>query len=342
MWAVCLWPVSTPAMPPNEEALDIKEFVFEHIGNAYEWHLFTWKETAISLPLPVIVRSKATGWHVFSSSRLRHGAVYNRLYIAGEGKYKNKIVEQNPAGEEIRPLDISFTKNALALFVNGALLLIIILPLARWYRRRGIKAVPKGFMGAVEMVIEYVLDEIIKPCVGHDYKRFAPYLLTVFFFILLTNLMGLVPFFPGGVNLTGNITITLFLALCTFLAINLTGTREYWKEILWPEVPLWLKVPLPIMPVIEFFGLFTKPFALMIRLFANITAGHAIILSLVCVIFITASMGAAVNAGMSVVAMLFAVFMNALECLVAFIQAYVFTLLSAVFIGMARVRTHGN
>lgn len=185
-----------------------------------------------------------------------------------------------------------------------------------------------------------VHDDLIKSCVGRDYKRFAPYLLTVFFFIFVNNLMGLIPFFPGGANVSGNIAVTLVLALCTFLAVNLFGTREYWKEIFWPEVPAWLKVPVPMMPAIELVGIFTKPFALMIRLFANMMAGHAVILSLTCLVFVTVSMGPVVNGSMTVVSVIFCIFMNLLELLVAFIQAYVFTMLSAVFIGLARVEPH--
>ena len=149
--------------------------------------------------------------------------------------------------------------------------------------------------------------------------------------------MGLIPIFPAGANVTGNIAITLVLAICTFLAVNLFGSKEYWKEIFWPDVPNWLKVPVPLMPVVELFGVFTKPFALMIRLFANIMAGHSVILALTSLIFVTVSMGAAINGTMTVVAVLFGIFMNLLELLVAFIQAYVFTMLSAVFIGLARV-----
>jgi F-type H+-transporting ATPase subunit a len=178
---------------------------------------------------------------------------------------------------------------------------------------------------------------IIKPSVGKDYERYAPYLLTAFFFIFLSNLMGLVPFFPGGANVTGNIAITLVLAICTFLTVNLFGSREYWREVLWPDVPLWMKCPVPLMPVIEIFGLFTKPFALTVRLLANIMAGHSVILALVCIIFITHSMGALIGGSMTVVSVLFTIFMNVLELLVAFIQAYVFTMLSAVFIGLSRV-----
>ena len=152
--------------------------------------------------------------------------------------------------------------------------------------------------------------------------------------------MGLIPIFPGGGNVTGNIAVTMVMALCTFFAVNLLGTKEYWKEILWPDVPTWLKCPLPIMPAIELFGIFTKPFALMIRLFANIMAGHSIILALTSIVFVTASMGPVISGSMTVVSVLFSIFMNCVEVLVAFIQAYVFTMLSAVFIGMSRVENH--
>jgi len=152
--------------------------------------------------------------------------------------------------------------------------------------------------------------------------------------------MGLIPIFPGGANITGNIAITMVLALCTFIMINVFGSKEYWKDIFWPNVPVWLKCPIPMMPVIELFGIFTKPFALMIRLFANIMAGHAAILSLVAIIFITVKSGALINGPMTVVSVLFGIFMDGLEVLVAFIQAYVFTMLSAVFIGLSREGGH--
>ena len=178
---------------------------------------------------------------------------------------------------------------------------------------------------------------VIKESVGKDeYKPYSSYLLTVFFFILINNLIGIIPVFPGGANITGNIAVTAVLAGCTFIAVNLFATKEYWKDIFWPKAPIYLKLPLPIMPFVEFFGVFTKPFALMIRLFANMMAGHAAILSLISIIFITANMGPLINGSMGFVAVAFGIFMTALELLVAFIQAYVFTMLSAVFIGLSR------
>lgn len=319
--------------------VDVKGLIFGHIGDAYEWHITTWGHTRISIPLPIIVYSERTGWHVFLSSRLEeNGGAYEGLSIAPEGsKYEGKLVEHDEAGNEIRPWDISITKVSFALLFNSALLIIIVLSVAGWYRRhpKGDKA-PGGFVGMMEMFIMAIHDDVIKSCVGPNYRKYAPYLLTAFFFILINNLMGLIPFFPGGANVTGNIAITFVLALCTFFAVNIFGTKTYWKDIFWPDVPWWLKVPVPMMPFIELFGIFTKPFALMIRLFANMLAGHMAMLVLTSLIFISASMGPVVNGTLTITSVAFNIFMNALEILVAFIQAYVFTLLSAIFIGLAQ------
>lgn len=331
----------TAAENKNEEAIDVKGIVLGHLADSYEWHITTWGHTHITIPLPVIVHGSDGQWHLFSSSHLSHGESYEGFYIAQSGEHEGKIVELNAQGEEVRPLDLSITKTVLALLINSTLLVLIILGTARWYKKRTARtAAPGGFVGLMEMAIMMIHDDLIKSCVGKDYKRYAPYLLTAFFFILINNLMGLIPIFPGGANVTGNIAITFLLALATFLMTNLFGSREYWKEVFWPEVPTWLKCPVPMMPLIEFVGLFTKPFALMIRLFANMMAGHAVILSLTCLVFVTASMGAAINGTMTVVSVIFCIFMNMLELLVAFIQAYVFTMLSAVFIGLSRVESH--
>jgi len=317
--------------------LDMQEYLFGHIGDAYEWHITTVNGRPVSIALPVIVRSKTTGWHVFSSRHLEDGEEYEGLFISQEERYNGKVVERAADGTLVRPLDLSITKNVFSLMINCTLILLLVLGTARWYRRHDVlRETPRGLVGIMEMLIVMVEDDIIKEGVGKDYKRYSPYLLTAFFFIFINNLMGIVPFFPGGANLTGNIAITLVLAVCTFIAVNLFGNKHYWKDILWPDVPLFLKVPLPLMPIIEIIGLFTKPFSLMIRLFANIMAGHCMILGVVAVIFITAKMGPAINGSLSVIAVLFGVFMDVLECLVAFLQAYVFTMLSAVFIGMSR------
>ena len=313
--------------------------MFGHIGDSYEWHITNIGKTSICIPLPIIVYSETSGWHAFLSSRLEeNGGKYEGFYIAPSGsKYEGKVVERNATGEEVRPWDISITKVTLSLFINSAILLAIILSVAHWYRKREQGAyAPGGFIGFMEMFIMMVHDDVIKSCVGPNYKKFAPYLLTAFFFIFINNIMGLIPIFPGGANVTGNIAITLVLALFTFVIVNIFGTKHYWKDIFWPDVPWWLKVPIPMMPFIEFFGVFTKPFALMIRLFANMLSGHMAMLVLTCLIFISASMGPAINGSLTVASVLFNIFMNLLEVLVAFIQAYVFTMLSAVFIGLAQ------
>lgn len=321
----------------EEQELNVKEVVLGHITDSYEWHICTVGEHHVTIPLPVIVRSESGEWHCFSSSHLHAGHEYEGFRIADEGKYAGKIVEQTAEGEVVRPIDLSITKTVAGLFVNCAVLLLIVLGVARRYRNDQPDAKAKGGLaGVLEMVIDSVMEGIIIPCVGPNYRKFAPYLLTAFFFIFVNNLMGLIPIFPAGANVTGNISVTLVLAMATFFAVNVFGTRDYWKEIFWPEVPTWLKVPIPIMPAIEFIGLFTKPFSLMIRLFANILAGHAIILILTCIVFATAKMGAAVNGAMSAVSVVLSIFMNCMELLVAFLQAFVFTMLSAVFIGAAQ------
>lgn len=325
----------------EESSVDVKGIIFGHIGDSYEWHITDIGHTHIQIPLPVILYSKISGWNVFMSSKVSHGESYKGFYISPSGKYEDKIVEKNGAGEEVRPFDISITKVTLSLLINSLLLVLIVLGVANWYKKKDNRTVaPGGFVGFMEMFIMMVHDDIIKGSVGPNYRKFAPYLLTAFFFIFINNIMGLIPIFPGGGNVTGNIAITMVLALITFVTVNLFGTKHYWKDIFWPDVPWWLKVPIPIMPFIEFFGVFTKPFALMIRLFANMLAGHMAILVLTCLIFIGATMGPAILGSLTVASVLFNIFMNMLEVLVAFIQAYVFTMLSAIFIGLAQETGH--
>ena len=325
----------------QEESVDVGALLFGHIGDSYGWHITDWNGKHISIPLPCIVRS-SSGWHCFMSSEIAHGHEYNGLFVAEEGRYKDKIVERGADGELIRPFDISITKNVCSLIFTGLLLILLVLGAARWYKKNDAsEKAPGGFAGLVELMVMMVNDELIKPSIGEkEYRKYAPYLLTAFFFIFISNLLGIVPFFPGGANVTGNIAVTMVLALCTFVAVNLFGNKHYWKEILWPDVPVFLKFPLPIMQTIELFGLIAKPFSLMVRLFANIMAGHAMILGLVSVIFVTVKLGAVINGSMTFITMLFGVFMDCLELLVAFIQAYVFTMLSAVFIGMSRQEEH--
>lgn len=328
--------------------LDIKGIVLGHIKDSYDWHVTDIGGHPLIINLPVIVKS-STGWHVFSTAQFTHEADaqgYRKgpfnLAIATQGDNAGKIVELSDVGETL-PLDLSITKTVATMFIDVALLLLAILLPARWYRRhKASDPAPKGFTGFIEMLVVYVEDNIIKPGVGKGYEKYSPYLLTCFFFIFTCNLMGLMPFPPGGGNVTGNIAVTLFLALCTFLVTQFSGNKHYWKDIFWPEVPTWLKAPAPIIPLIEFVGIFTKPFALMIRLFANMMAGHAIALALTCIIFLVATKAVAVFVGMTAVSVLMSIFMMCLEVLVCFIQSMVFTMLSATFIGLARAVPEGE
>lgn len=318
----------------TESELNVQEVIFGHTGDSYEWHLTNIGDKAISIPLPVIVRSSTSGWHVFSSAKVEHGAQYEGFYISEES---GKIVEKNAAGEEVRPFDLSITKNVFAMMISSALLVFLILATARWYRRHdALNEAPTGLAALMEPIIMMIDTGVAKDAIGEDYTKFSPYLCTVFLWILLNNLLGIVPFFPGGANVTGNIAVTCVLGFFTFFMINLFGTKHYFKDIFWPDVPLMLKCPFPLLPIIEVFSTIMKPLTLMIRLFANMLAGHIIAISLVCIIFIFAKYNAVLFGSMTVVSVLFGVFMDVLELLVAFLQAYVFTILSAVFIGMAR------
>ena len=348
MLALLLWPGVSAAASGEQDnlvlaaqsdtagELDMDEYLYGHVGDAYGWHITTVNGHPVTVHLPVIVRSKTTGWHIFSSKHIEEGEEYEGFRIAAKGEpNEGKLVEET-AGGIVRPLDISITKNVFGLMVNSLVVVLLVLLGARWYRKHdAAEEAPHGFAGIVEMLVTMIEDDIIKVCVGPDYKRYSPYLLTAFFFIFINNLMGIIPIFPGGANITGNIAVTFTLAICTFLAVNLFGNKHYYKDIFWPDVPVFLKA-IPLMPLIEIIGVFTKPFSLMIRLFANILAGHMMLLGVVAVVFLTAEMGVGLNSGMSVIAVLFGVFMDILELLVAFLQAYVFTMLSSVFIGLSR------
>ena len=315
----------SPPETEEEQDIDIAEIIFEHIGDEYEWHITEWKGKPVAIPLPCIVIEN--GVHVFTA----HHAEENGYAFDGNGKLVNAQTGK-------RPVDISITKNVLALMMSTFLLLLIILYTARWYRRHdALEEAPTGLAAAVEPLVMMVHDMARENIGEKDFRRYSPYLCMAFLWILLNNFLGILPFFPGGANLTGNIAITLVLALCTFFTVNLTGTKHYYKEIFAPEVPGFLK---PIMPVIEVFSAIMKPVSLTIRLFANMLAGHIMILCMVCIIFIMAKYGPLLSGSMTVVSVLFGVFLDALECLVAFIQAYVFTMLSSIYIGLAR--SHGE
>lgn len=324
----------------EESSINPKEIIFDHLGDGYGWEVPF--NHHLRIPLPIIVWG-TDGLHIFSSSRLAHGQEYvdgNATFkIAGkDSKHKGKVIEIVD-GKEIKPWDFSITKNVCALFITVILVLWAVLSVARWHKKQGHKA-PRKMIGFMELLIIFVYDGVIKPTLGDKAKKFAPYLLTVFFFILIMNLMGLIVVFPGGANLTGNIAVTLVLSILTFLVTNIFATKHYWKEIFWPEVPTWLKAPLPIMPVIEIFGIFTKPAALTVRLFANMMGGHMIVLVLTLLIFIFASMGPVVLGSTTALSMVFSVFMLLIDVLVSFIQAYVFTMLSTIFISLAQDKGH--
>lgn len=282
---------------------------------------------------------------LFPLSAEDEAKVAKELAAAGEGGHDIVIDGYVNVGgkyyREYKPLDISITKNVLALLIAAAIVTLLVMILVGIYSRRGLKAPRKG-MGFFEMLVSFIYDGVIKSNLGSKADKFAPYLLTAFFFILIMNLLGLIVIFPGGANLTGNIAVTLVLAVLTFIITNVLGTKHYWKEIFWPDVPLWLKFPLPIMQIIEVFGIFTKPAALCIRLFANMMGGHMIVITLTLIIFIFAVLGAAATGAATVVSVLFSIFMLMLDVLVSFIQAYVFTLLSAMFISMGQESGHHN
>jgi F-type H+-transporting ATPase subunit a len=314
---------------PIEEKFNTQELIMEHIADAHDWHL--WGHTSVHLPI-IIYTSK--GFEFFSSGKFEHGHAthqgthYNYRIVKNPGEQKENIKVVDASGnidESISVIDLSITKNIASLLLSVILLLIIFISIANGYKKRGIGA-PKGLGAWLEPIVIFVRDDIARPNLGENYARFMPYLLTVFFFIWMNNVLGLVPFFPGGANVTGNIAVTLVLAVITFILTNINGTKTYWGHIFSPHVPKWLW---PLMIPVEIIGLFTKPFALMIRLFANITAGHILILSLVCLIFIFKSLAVA---GISVP---FIVFISVIEMVVAFIQAFIFTILSALYIGMA-------
>lgn len=330
----------------EKKSFEPGKFILEHVMDSYEWHIMTVGKTHISIPLPVILYTREKGLVVFMSSRFHHGQeAWKGFRIAGEGGNEGKIVEVNEDGTVKEgaslPVDLSITKTVFAMLISLILILAIFIPIAKKYLRNAGKA-PKGMQSLLEPVILFVRDDIAIPSIGRNrYEKFMPFLLTVFFFILFNNLLGIIPIPPGGANVTGNIAITGILALATFVITTLSTDKKYWIHIFnAPGVPWWLKLPVPLMPFIELLGVFIKPLVLCIRLFANILAGHFIALSFIVLIFIFGQMSWIAGYGSSVISILFYIFMMFLELLVAFIQAYVFTLLSALYFGMAREEHH--
>lgn len=322
-----------------EEGFDPGHFIFHHIGDSYSWHIVG----NFSIPLPVIVISKTKGLNVFMSTKFHHGQEsFKGFSISHSEKNSGKVVEYMADGTEVRPmLDLSLTKNVLALIISLVIMVVVFLSISKKYKKNQNKA-PKGMQNAFEIFILFIRDEVAIPAIGaKKAEKFMPFLLSIFFFIWINNMLGLLPTFPGGANITGNITITMTLAIFTFIITTFIGNKNYWLHIFnAPGVPWWLKIPIPLMPIIELLGIFIKPFVLMVRLFANITAGHIIALGFYSLIFIFGEMGIGFGFAVSPLSIAFTIFMLFLELLVAFIQAYVFTLLSALYFGMATEEHH--
>ncbi|GAA3949956.1 F0F1 ATP synthase subunit A [Hymenobacter algoricola] len=309
---------ATTAEATQEEAFNPGEMILHHIGDSHEWHFATFGNEAhgthLTLPLPVIAYQPAKGLSAFSSSNLAHGQAYNGLKL----EHEHLVAEDGG-----KVYDFSITKNVASLLLSAVLLLLVFTAVARGYRRNHGKA-PSGIQSFFEVIITFIRDEVAKKSIGPKYERYMPYLLTVFFFIWFNNLLGLM---PGAANLTGNIAVTFTMAVLTLIITLASSNKNYWAHIFaTPGVP---KALLPIMIPVELIGVVVKPFSLMIRLFANITAGHIVILSFISLIFIFKSVA------LAPVSLAFGLFINVLELLVAILQAYIFTLLTAMYIGGA-------
>lgn len=341
------------AYASEEKSFNVNEMIMHHIKDAHEWHITGPEHGGVSVYLPVILHDN--GFKIFSSKYFYHGketevklndsTTYHYLEGVGPAKgyglYHEEIYKLNREGKlhfegdhphNATPTDLSITKNVASLIIGSLLILVIMLSVARFYRKNGAVA-PKGIAKFFEPIIVMVRDDIAKANIDHHkYHKYVPYLLTIFFFIWINNMLGLIPIIPGGANLTGNITITFFLAFCTLLVTVFSGNKNYWGHIFWmPGIPVAMKI---FMIPIELIGIITKPFALMVRLFANITAGHIIVLALISIIFINKNYA---WAGLSVP---MALFISVLEILVAFLQGFLFAMLSSLFIGAAVEEAH--
>lgn len=324
----------------GEEKFNAGKMILEHVGDSHDWHI----AGHLAMPLPVIIYSEA-GLDIFSSSRFEHGhATYHSDKTNITYKiHENKISAVNADGSENEEVtatfyDLSITKNVASLLFSVTLLCWIFISVARTYTKNPGKA-PKGMQSFVEPIIVFLRDDVAKSSIGEKhYKKFMPYLLTVFFFIWINNLLGLIPIMPGGANLTGNVAVTLTLAVITFIITTVNANGHYWRHVFaMPGVPVGVLV---LLTPIEILGVFLRPFVLMVRLFANITAGHIIALSFFSLIFIFGEMNTGAGLGFSLFSTAFTVFMMVMELLVAFLQAYVFTLLSAVYFGAAVEEGH--
>ena len=313
----------------TEKKFNAGEMIIHHIVDAHEWHI----AGHLSIPLPVILYSSTKGIKIFSSSRFEHGHASYEGYKYDENHH---IVAEDGSSF----LDLSITKNVAALLFSVVLMLWMFISVANSYKKRKGQA-PKGLQSAIEPLILFIRDDVAKAAIGEKkYKKYMPFLLTAFFFIWINNLLGIVPIFPGGANLTGNIAVTMTLAIFTLLIVTFSANRHYWRHIFaMPGVPVGI---LGLLTPIEILSFFLRPFVLMVRLFANMLAGHIIALSFFALIFIFGEMNAGLGLGVSVVSLGFTIFMTLLELLVTFLQAYVFTLLSAIYIGAAVEEHHAH
>jgi F-type H+-transporting ATPase subunit a len=319
----------------KEGDFNVTETILEHIKDDHSWHL--WGHTSIHLP---VILKTSKGFEVFSSEKLvdehHEPAIYkgNFDYKLVEGKTKIVDANGNVDEEASKQLwDFSITKNVASLFVSVFILLVVLLSAAGAYKKTGVKSAPKGLQSFMEPIILFVRDEVAIPNIGvKKAGKYMPFLLTIFFLILINNFLGLIPFFPGGANVSGNIAFTMTLAVFVFIVVNVSANKSYWEHIFWMPGMHW-SMKLFLAPI-ELIGVFTKPISLMIRLFANITAGHILVLSLICLIFIFKTVFA------SAIAVPFAVFIGLIELLVAFLQAFIFTMLAAMYIGMATEEHH--
>jgi len=331
----------------GEKEFNAGDVIIGHILDSYDWHIADYGNTHISIPLPVILIYEGE-WHFFLSSKFHHGHdAYKGFRIAADGSKKGKIIKVLDDGVTPDPdasflLDLSITKNVFSLILSSVFLSILFIYVGRTYTHCGFKRAPRGLSGFLEPLILFVRDDIARAAIPENkVDKFLPFLLTLFSFIFFNNLLGLVPFFPGGANVTGSISVTMTLAGFTFFMLHFSANKEYWKHIFnTPGVPIWLKLPLPLMPIIEILGVFIKPVVLTLRLFANISAGHMIILGFVSLIFVMGASNKIAGFAIAPLSVVFVIFMNFLELLVAFIQAYVFTFFSAIFFGMAVPQEH--
>lgn len=313
----------------KEKSFNASEEILHHIMDSHEFHFATVGNSHLTIPLPIILYSPQRGFSMFSSSKFEHGhQSYNGYKI--EHEHIVPVKEDGSVDEAVKVYDFSMTKNVVQMILALVVLVLLMTNIAKKYIRNGANKAPSGFQNMIEPVITFVRDDVAKPNLGHKAGKYLPYLLTVFFFILINNIFGLI---PGAANVTGNISFTLVLACISLIVILFSTNSHFWAHIFWPPgVPFLVK--LILMPV-ELMGVIIKPAALAIRLFANMTAGHIVILSFVSLIFIFGQMSTVAGWGFSPVSVAFSVFIYLIEVLVAFIQAFIFTNLTAVFIGQA-------